>query len=184
MAEADLLLPPAALYRQLEPYADPFRFDTEASVVARLREARQADMAAALVVPPAHTHARGTIYLLPDAAWSRRVSGTFANHLAGERPERAYAVLVPDARAGYLVSIRAPRARPGARWRWHGGSRRAAAGRPPPGSIICRSVSSGPSSSGSRAPSELELHRQRLRGSLLGQTDLEYAAGVPHQRGV
>ena len=44
---------------------------------------------------------------MPDAAWSRRIHGFFANRLAREHPRRAHALLV-SGHGGYLVSVRAP----------------------------------------------------------------------------
>jgi hypothetical protein len=131
--EAELLVPPADLYRELRPHADPLRFAAEAAIVAKLRDRRRADMASALKVPRYRAGARGDVYLLPDAAWSRRVSGTFANWLAARAPDRAHAVLTPDSRGRYGVSIRAPRASPTgalalARRFETGGGREAAAG--------------------------------------------------------
>jgi hypothetical protein len=127
--EADLLVPPAALYRELVPYASPLRFAAEAAVIAKLRAGRLADMKNALAVAPY----RPGIYLLPDADWARRVSGTFANDLAARAPDHAHAVLVPRPDDGYGVSIRAPRAAPTgcaalAREFATGGGREAAAG--------------------------------------------------------
>jgi hypothetical protein len=48
---------------------------------------------------------------MPDAAWSRRVSGTYGNRLAQHDPQRAHAVLVTRG-SDYVVSVRAPVARP------------------------------------------------------------------------
>jgi hypothetical protein len=71
--------------------------------------------------------------VLPDAAWSRRVRGVFGNALANRFPDRAHAILTRDARGGFVVSVRAPRAAPtGAdalcRTYPSGGGRAAAAG--------------------------------------------------------
>jgi hypothetical protein len=44
---------------------------------------------------------------LPDAAWSRRVNGTFGNRLATANPARAHAVFTTRGE-GYAVSVRAP----------------------------------------------------------------------------
>jgi len=131
--EAELLVPPADLYRELRPHADPLRFAAEAAIVAKLRDRRRADMALALEAPLYRACGHGDVYLLPDAAWSRRVSGTLANWLAGGAPDRAHAVLTPDSRGGYGVSIRAPRSSPTgaltlARGFETGGGREAAAG--------------------------------------------------------
>jgi hypothetical protein len=126
---ADLLVPPAALYRELAPFTSPLQFAAESAVVAKLRASRLADMTRALAVAPY----RPGVYLLPDADWARRVSGTLANDLAARAPGRAHAVLVPCSGGGYGVSIRAPRAAPKgcaalAREFATGGGREAAAG--------------------------------------------------------
>jgi hypothetical protein len=141
-SEAELLVAPALLYRELAQYGDPLRFAAEAAVFARLRDRYRADLTTALGVRPYRTSARGAIYLLPDALWSRRVIGTLANHLAACEPERAHAVLAPNSRGGYAVSIRAPRAAPTgavtlARRFPAGGGREAAAGvdHLPPGEL-------------------------------------------------
>jgi hypothetical protein len=131
--EAELTVPPAELYRRLRRYADPFALAEREPTIARLSERRGADLAAALAVAPYRACARGDIYVLPDAAWSRRVTGTLANHLAMRAPERACAVLVPVSGGGYAVSIRAPRAAPTGAARLArafptGGGREAAAG--------------------------------------------------------
>jgi hypothetical protein len=131
--EAELLVPPADLYRELRPHADPLRFAAEAAVVAKLHDRRRVDLASALAVPRYRAGARGDVYVLPDAPWSRRVSGTLANWLAARAPDRAHVVLTPDSCGGYGVSIRAPRAAPTgalalARRFETGGGREAAAG--------------------------------------------------------
>jgi len=105
----DLLVPPAELYRAVSRFADPFRLNAEEPLVRRLGEQRAADMAQALRVAPYRSGQSFDAFMLPDAAWSRRVSGSFANYLAQSDPARAHAVLTPSARGGYAVSVRAPR---------------------------------------------------------------------------
>jgi hypothetical protein len=109
-SEADLLIHPAALYFELKPFADPLMLVRQSTLVGKIRVARSTDMEAARAVTAYRQCACGDIYLLPDATWSRRVSGTLANHLAASEPQRAHAVLAPDRHGGYIVSIRAPRA--------------------------------------------------------------------------
>ncbi len=111
-SEADLMIHPAALHAQMRGVADPLRFAREAPIVRRLGEAMRSDLEQARALQPQHEDANGAVYLLPDAAWSRRVSGTFAHALAAAAPPRAHAVLTPKARGGFVVSVRAPRARP------------------------------------------------------------------------
>jgi hypothetical protein len=131
--ERELLAPPAELYRRLHRYADPFTFAEQEPVIAELSKRRGADLAAAAAIAPYRAGVRGDVYVLPDAAWSRRVMGTFANHLARREPERAHAVLAPAAGSGYGVSIRSPRSAPTGAVRLArafptGGGREAAAG--------------------------------------------------------
>jgi len=110
--EADLAIHPAALHAQMRGTADALRFAAESAIVQRLVESMRADLENARAVAPLHQDAHAAVILLPDAAWSRRVSGTFAHALAAEAPLRAHAVLTPNARGAYVVSVRAPRARP------------------------------------------------------------------------
>jgi len=107
-SESDLLLPPADLYRVIHGYADPFHLVRSEPVIAQLGHERKADLRQALAVEPQRTSIGADAYLLPDAPWSRRVRGAFANHLAGTKPERAHAVLTHNARGGYTVSVRSP----------------------------------------------------------------------------
>ena len=44
--------------------------------------------------------------------WSRRVRGVFGNELAASAPDRAHALLCPNAHGGYTISVRAPQAAP------------------------------------------------------------------------
>jgi hypothetical protein len=106
--EADLLVRPAELYRIISRYADPFELIANETLVGRLAEQRAADMRRALEVLPYRRAPGFDAYLLPDEAWSRRVSGSFANQLARNDPSRAQAVLTPGSRGGFSVSLRAP----------------------------------------------------------------------------
>jgi len=109
--EDDLIIHPAALYRLLRPYDDPFRFVRAEAIVARIGAVRRDDLDRARALAPDHASARASVYVLPDAAWSRRVRGAFGNELANDHPDRAHAILTPDAQGGYTVSVRAPLAR-------------------------------------------------------------------------
>ncbi len=106
--EADLLAPPAELYRLVHSHADPFTLIRDEPLIAQLDGRRREDLAAAKIVRPQSVADRSDVYLLPDEQWSRRVSGTFAHCLANRDAERAHAVLTPNARGGYSVSIRCP----------------------------------------------------------------------------
>jgi hypothetical protein len=108
--EADLVMPPAELYRALARYPDPLRFIESEPVCARLEAARRSDLAAARAVPARWASAAAAMHVLPDAPWARRVGGSYANVLAAEAPERGVAVLVPCSAGGYVVSVRSPAA--------------------------------------------------------------------------
>ena len=129
----DLRFPPNVLYRLLHAYIDPFAFMAEEPAFRQLRQGYADDLAQAEAVPPETATLRHALYILPDAAWSRRISGAFGNRLAQQAPQRAHAVLTPSRRGGYAVSVRAPLAAPtGAdalcRGFESGGGRQAAAG--------------------------------------------------------
>jgi hypothetical protein len=130
--EADLICPPAQLYRMLSPYHEPDDFVRTEPLFERLHRTRAEDMGAALALAPAVTAPGLRLYRLPDVAWSRRVVGSFANHLARTHPEEASAVLVPDRRGRLSLSLRVPGGAPVAAdefcRRWGGGGRRIAAG--------------------------------------------------------
>ena len=111
-SEDDLFIRPAALYAILHRHADPFAFLRDEPIVRRIGEGRRSDMAMARQLRPGIVLSSGSVYVLPDAPWSRRVRGVFGNELAIAAPERAHAVLGPDAQGGYTVSVRAPLAAP------------------------------------------------------------------------
>jgi len=128
----DLLYPPVELFALLNPFTDPREFMRECDVFESLQQRMRSDMqrARSVCVTPI---GQGSAYaVLPDASWSRRVVGVYANSLAQRDPIRAHAVLVARA-GGHLVSIRAPLASPEgaaniARAFQSGGGREGAAG--------------------------------------------------------
>jgi len=107
----DLNYHPADLYQTLGRYADPFKFINGEPVFDILRAARADDLYLAGELKPELETARCALYVLPDAAWSRRVNGSFSNQLASAHPERAHAVLTAKA-GGFSASVRAPLDRP------------------------------------------------------------------------
>lgn len=104
----DLFFDPAALYRQLRPYTDPFAFIAESPAYATLKAGYAEDMARALAVAAAETREAGRIFMLPAEKWARRISGVYGNQLAVEAPAQAHAVLTAKPGGGYVVSVRAP----------------------------------------------------------------------------
>lgn len=129
---ADLNFPPDELYRLLHSHADPFAFIAESPAFQQLRQGYAEDMAKAGELQPEMATEACALYILPDAPWSRRVSGSFSNRLAQSWPNRAHAILTRRS-GGYTVSVRAPLAAPAGadelcRRFDSGGGRKAAAG--------------------------------------------------------
>ena len=110
-SDADLIAQPSDLYLRLLRSGDPFRFMQTEPVFRRISEARRQDLDLAQQTQPDTALAGATVYVLPDAPWSRRVRGAFGNELANHSPELAHAILTPNAKGGYTVSVRAPLAK-------------------------------------------------------------------------
>ena len=111
----DLHYPPVDLAARLAPFASPFDFIEQEDVLSSLQAGFDADLASALATKAIHESRAARVYLLPNQSWTRRISGTFANHLVHASPTHAHAVLTL-ARAGdqsvATVSIRAPQSMP------------------------------------------------------------------------
>jgi len=105
---ADLLVDPADLFRGVHPYADPFAFHRDSTLLARLRQGYEDDMAKAAALAAYRTCAGSRVFLLPEAAWARRVVGVLANRLCRDQPALAHAVLLTLPDGGFQVSVRAP----------------------------------------------------------------------------
>ncbi len=107
----DLHFPPATIYRDLRPHADPLAYFKESGLLKNLRQGFADDMARARACAPVRENAAGRIFQLPAAAWARRVSGVFSNEKARERPDLAHALLVENQDRSLRISVRAPLAR-------------------------------------------------------------------------
>ena len=128
----DLHYHPADLYHAIAPYKDPRHFIFDEPVFNVLRSAYAEDLYRASELRPHLEDDAAVVYILPDAAWSRRINGVFGNRLAQREPRRAHAILVANA-AGYSVSVRAPVDRPSGAGAFcaqfeNGGGREAAGG--------------------------------------------------------
>jgi hypothetical protein len=106
--EAELLFPPAQIYRSMQKYSDPFAYMREQPVYAALRARRGDDMKSVAQIAPRVAFPGGAVYFLPDAPSSRRISGEFANRLSSIARDTAYAILTPNGCGSYTVSVRAP----------------------------------------------------------------------------
>jgi len=130
---ADLHIAPDRLYRAVQPFTDPFQFIAEADEYKVLLEGYRCDVERMAGLQPRWSQRCAEIYVLPDAAWARRISGVFANRLAADAAGRSFAVLTEQSNGCYSVSVRsgAPTAKPAHRFCETfetGGGRMAAAG--------------------------------------------------------
>jgi hypothetical protein len=105
----DLHFTPEALSQKLRPYADPLTFIVEDQAsFQKLVNGYQQDLAQGEALQPIQCDDHHAVYMLPNEAWARRVSGVFANQLATDAPDRAHAMLTLRSDGDYLVSVRAP----------------------------------------------------------------------------
>ncbi|MBC8008071.1 MAG: acetyltransferase [Prolixibacteraceae bacterium] len=102
----DLHFHPAHLYLRMQPFADPLKFCAQAPEVDALRNASADDLRQAQALPIERVGEDALAVFMPEAAWSRRIVGTFANELSRRNADRTVALLVRDG-AGYQVSLRA-----------------------------------------------------------------------------
>jgi hypothetical protein len=129
----DLHMRPDALYRELHAFADPLRFVSASPCFAQLEHGYWRDLSHADSIEPYWSGEDCAVYLLPNAPWARRISGTFANLLTAQERDKSFAVLNEHANGSFCVSVRSahPEALPAnvlcERFA-DGGGRRAAAG--------------------------------------------------------
>ncbi|WP_461517632.1 DHH family phosphoesterase [Porticoccus sp.] len=104
----DLHFHPDQLYRLVSAYANPLDFISDGREhFEKLETGYHTDMAAAANLPSEKESDRTAVFILPDQAWARRVSGVFSNDLTNQYPDRAHAVLTEKTNGNYLVSVRA-----------------------------------------------------------------------------
>lgn len=105
----DLHIAPASLAAEMAPFADPLAFAEQSAACRRLADGFRQDMELARRLEPARRAKGAVCFMLPDAAWARRASGTLANDLARAYAGDAVAIVSPKTSGGYLVSVRVPR---------------------------------------------------------------------------
>lgn len=105
---SDLFFTPADLYNRVKPYASPFDFIADDDAFATLKDGYHGDMQKAQSTKPLMATIATAVFVFPEEAFARRVSGVYANDLAQQNPDRAHAMLSTLPGDGYLVSVRAP----------------------------------------------------------------------------
>jgi hypothetical protein len=105
----DLHFHPDQLYLALRAYHSPLDFIRDQdSLFGRLKDGYFDDLACAEATTAEFENEVAAVFILPDAPWSRRISGVFGNQLANQNPKRAHAILSHNGSGGYTVSVRAP----------------------------------------------------------------------------
>jgi len=104
----DLFFPPAELYARVKPYNNPLDFISSDDAYQKLETGYNSDMQKALNTQPHSADETTAVFVFPEEAFARRVSGVFANDLAQQNPSRAHAMLSTLPGDGFLVSVRAP----------------------------------------------------------------------------
>jgi single-stranded DNA-specific DHH superfamily exonuclease len=104
----DLMYHPAELYKMLHEFEDPREFLKSNQGYKALLKQYQTDMHLAENINPESTSSTGTVYMLPNESWAKRVVGVMGNDLAKQHPDRAHALLIDMGDGGYRVSVRAP----------------------------------------------------------------------------
>jgi len=104
----DLHIKPEALYRRVQPFADPLLFARQDDTFSALEQGYHDDMERARAVAADQVTDRHAVYRFPATKWARRVGGVFANELARAHRARAHALLTSLDDGGYVVSVRAP----------------------------------------------------------------------------
>ncbi|MBL4760462.1 MAG: acetyltransferase [Mariprofundaceae bacterium] len=108
VTESDLYFHPVDLYREIQPFDNPFDFISQSTSYAVLAQGYAADMAKAEQLPIKSDDESAALIMLPNEAWTRRVSGVYGNALARKYPNRAHALLTVMEDASYRISVRAP----------------------------------------------------------------------------
>ncbi len=104
----DLLIHPGRLYQQLKQYQSPFDFYHNAEVLKKLKQGYQSDTEQVRDYKPILENSSCRIFQLPSEPWAIRVSGTFANTIAREKPDKAHAIMIDNGDKSIRVSVRAP----------------------------------------------------------------------------
>ena len=105
----DLYFDPAELFKRTSKHATATAFmNDDPDTFGTLESGYHGDMQKAAALQPEFEKDHAAVFMLPNQAWARRVSGVYGNDLANQSPDRAHAVVTELASGDYMVSIRAP----------------------------------------------------------------------------
>ncbi len=107
---SDLHITPADLYHALLAFESPLdMIKQEHPLYKQLVGNYQADLDKVASAKEIYSSDVGHVFVLPNQAWARRISGVWGNDLANQSKDKAHAVFTELADGGYLVSVRAPK---------------------------------------------------------------------------
>ncbi|MDQ6980094.1 MAG: acetyltransferase [Ghiorsea sp.] len=104
----DLYFNPEVLYAEMKPFENPFDFIAQSKAYQVLSQGYADDMQKAEVSEAIILDDKYAAFMMPDEAWSRRVSGVYGNALARTYEDRAHALITVMENGNYRVSVRAP----------------------------------------------------------------------------
>ncbi len=104
----DLYYHPKELYEKIKPFENPFDFIAQSPAYQVLSNGYADDMEKAEVSEAVFLDEKVAAFMMPDEAWSRRVSGVYGNALARIYKDRAHALVTVMDNGNYRVSVRAP----------------------------------------------------------------------------
>ncbi|MDQ7004936.1 MAG: DHH family phosphoesterase [Ghiorsea sp.] len=104
----DLYFNPEVLYAEMKPFENPFDFIAQSKAYQVLSQGYADDMQKAEVSEAILLDDKYAAFMMPDEAWSRRVSGVYGNALARTYEDRAHALITVMENGNYRVSVRAP----------------------------------------------------------------------------
>lgn len=104
----DLHVDPIELSHEMQSYTDPLHFFHQSALVPTIRAGYQEDSQQIRACSALETFKGGRFFMLPETAWARRISGIFANHCAGEKPDCAHAIAQQRQDGTLRISVRAP----------------------------------------------------------------------------
>jgi hypothetical protein len=104
----DLHIAPAVLAAEMSTYVDPLSFARGSETFLMLRQGYREDIERTKSLEPRRVTPGALQFLLPNAPWARRASGTLANDLAKRHAGNAIALVSERTDGDYLVSLRVP----------------------------------------------------------------------------
>jgi len=108
----DLHFSPKHLYQLLVNYDSPFDIVADkASPFSELKKGYEADIQNARNSQQLGQDGMIAV-MLEDAAWARRISGTYGNQLAAQNPNQPVVIITHNIHGSYTISLRAPKNSP------------------------------------------------------------------------